>query len=73
MERVHREPNMSPPKHSHKPNWEDHLPNLTEVRYLKPTGLLGRLEVKPRLGGYWFGTRGRGPGLGLGEVVCFFI
>lgn len=59
MERVHREPNMSPPKHSHKPNWEDHLPSLTEVHYLKPIGLLGRLEVKPRLGGYWFGTRGR--------------
>ena len=59
MERVRREPDTSPPKHSHKPNWGDHLPSLTGVHYLKPTGLLGHLEVKPRLGRYWFGTRGR--------------
>ena len=59
MERACRGPEMSPPKYSHKPNREDHLSIPTGVHSLKPTELLGHSEVKPRLGGYWFGARGR--------------
>lgn len=71
MERVCRDPELRPPKHSHQPNSENYLPTPAGHAGQNPWGHLGQTEVKPRLGGYCFG--GRGEVTRVGVFGVFYI
>lgn len=50
VERVCRDPEVSPPKHSHKPNSKDCLSTATRVHWPNPIGLLGTDRGKTQTG-----------------------